>query len=165
MLKLLRLKYSMTRWPFSISFSLTFSLDMCRWRKSEEESGGYPAVSANTKWVQFKLQNMDPSIFRVVRFHAALLATTGSDLYSGPLKKYFQEVFFPRIYPLRIPKTINYWSVCEQIPIWSKPLTSLLTVFSWWHALDVSLLQIELIGLKCEILELFSYVKSQFSRK
>ncbi len=62
-------------------FSLTNSLAMWRWRKSEQESGGHSAVSATTKWVQFKLQNMDhftlsllSNILTIV-LHTVLLST------------------------------------------------------------------------------------------
>lgn len=33
-------------------------IEMCRWRKSEEEPEGHSAMSAATKWVQFKLQHI-----------------------------------------------------------------------------------------------------------
>lgn len=43
--------------------SPTPSLEMWRCRKSEAESGGDPAMSATTKWVQFKLQHVDRCCF------------------------------------------------------------------------------------------------------
>ena len=33
------------------------------WRRRKSEGGGYQAVSATTKWVQFKLQNINQFIF------------------------------------------------------------------------------------------------------
>lgn len=43
-----------------MSFFMVFItvIEMCSWRKSEEEPEGHSAMSATTKWVQFKLQNI-----------------------------------------------------------------------------------------------------------
>lgn len=45
---------------------LYYSIEMCRWRESEEEPEGHSAMSAATKWVQFKLQNIHHGVYSIV---------------------------------------------------------------------------------------------------
>lgn len=47
---------------------------MWRWRKSEEKSGGHTAVSATTKWVQFKFQNIDDFLWVKFSFCSTSIA-------------------------------------------------------------------------------------------